>query len=324
MPISRTCNAFRVWWTLLPLVAALVAPAPAAAQGGPLFPEPFVVEHRLVQTDGDGERFETEPVTDYYGGSWIVSVRPDGSRLVVDLARREITEVRPDRGTYWTIGFGRFAELTERAEAAQRRERPGAAAEAPVAAPLAARAAPADLIVQELPATRSFASRSGGPATPPAATAAPGVRRLRVVEADRAEDPGAGMEVWVDPSVRMRPSALGALAALETSLAGGHARAASAGEPQVARYMAAARSHASGAVPVRTVRTLASGPSHAGVRLEDVASRLEPLDDFPEELVAVPEGLRRVPHPLEGVVAFLEDEAERDRRMSGAARNPRR
>lgn len=327
MPIFRTCNAPRVSWTLFPVLALLAAPAPAAAQGGALFPEPFVVEHQLVQTDGDGERFETEPVTDYYGGSWIVSVRPDGRRLVVDLARREITEIRPDRGTYWSLDFGRLAELTERAAVAQRRERPGAAAEAPEAAPLAAREAPAELVIQELPTSGGVAARARGPAAG-AAFAAPGVRRLRVVEEALAEDPGAGMEVWVDASVRLRPAALDALAALETSLAGGRASQAKEGRPPVARYLAAARSHAAGAVPVRTVRHLddgrGAGPATARVRLEDVASRLEPVDDFPEELVAVPEGLRRVPHPLEGVVAFLEDEAERYRRMSGAGRNPRR
>lgn len=321
MPIRPTAYALRVVWTLLPLLAVLAVPAPAAAQGGPLIPEPFVVEHRLVQTEGDGERFETEPVIDYYGGSWIVSVRPDGSRLVVDLARRGVTEIRPDRGVYWSLDFGRLAELTERAARAQWRERAGAPDEAPAPASLAAREAPAELVVQELPADRTVARRSRGSATAPAASAPAGVRRLRVVEATRAEDPETGVEVWLDPSVRMRPAALDALTALETALAGGRGGGTGDGGPPVARHLAAARSHAAGAVPVRTVRTLGSGPPSATVRLEDVISRLEPLDDFPEELVAVPEGLRRVPHPLEGVVGFLEDEVERARRTSGNPRN---
>ena len=38
-------------------------------------------------------------MTDYYGGTWIVSVRPDGSRLVIDLARRELTEVAQQEAT---------------------------------------------------------------------------------------------------------------------------------------------------------------------------------------------------------------------------------
>ncbi|HSL81886.1 MAG TPA: hypothetical protein VLF66_03870, partial [Thermoanaerobaculia bacterium] len=314
MPTLRIPSAPPVSWTLAALLAALAVPAPATAQGGPLFPEPFVVEHRLVQTDGDGERFETEPVTDYYGGSWIVSVRPDGSRLVVDLARREVTEVRPDRGVFWSLDFGRLAELTERAAQAQWRKRAGAPDEAPAPASLGAKEAPAELVVQELPAGGTVARRSGGSATAAVATAPPGVRRLRVVDATRAEDPDAGVEVWLDPSVRMRPAALAALTALETALAGGRGGEKGDGGPPVARHLAAARSHAAGAVPVRTIRTLGSGPPSARVRLEDVTSRLEPLDDFPEELVAVPEGLRRAPHPLEGVVAFLEDEAERARR----------
>jgi hypothetical protein len=37
------------------------------------------------------------------------------------------------------------------------------------------------------------------------------------------------------------------------------------------------------------------------------------------ELVAIPEGLRRVPHPLESTVRFLEEDAERNAAMSGAA-----
>ena len=90
-----------------------------SAQPGPLFPEAFRVEHHLVQDDGDGSRFVGEAVVDTYGGSWIVSQRPDGSRLIVDFARRELTEVRVDRGVYWTVSFGRFAELRSRLRAAQ-------------------------------------------------------------------------------------------------------------------------------------------------------------------------------------------------------------
>src|SRR3954468_13001252 len=87
----------------LAALLALAIPAAAGAQLGPLFPEPFRVEHHLVQDDGDGSRFVGEPVTDTYGGSWIVSQRPDGSRLIVDLVRRELTEVRTAKGVYWTV-----------------------------------------------------------------------------------------------------------------------------------------------------------------------------------------------------------------------------
>jgi hypothetical protein len=305
---------------LLALLAAPVATAPVAAQAGALFPEPFVVEHHLVQTDGDGGRFETEAVTDYYGGSWIVSVRPDGSRVVVDLARREVTEVRSDRGTYWTASFDRLADLAERAARADRRARPAAKEADPGAATGAATKAAAELVVQELPrpAPDAIGLRRG---TPNAGRPATGIQRLRVVESSRADDPEAGVEVWLDPTIRLRPAALRALAAFEATLDG--SRDGDEPTAPVARYLAAAREHAGGAMPVRTVRTLATGPATARVRLEDVASRLEPVADFPEELAAVPEGLRRVPHPLEAVVAFLEAEAERDRAMSGAARNRR-
>ena len=43
----------------------------------------------------------------------------------------------------------------------------------------------------------------------------------------------------------------------------------------------------------------------------------ERLDALPLELVEIPEGLRRVPHPAEALVPFMEDELELDRAMSG-------
>lgn len=318
-PTSLSTRALRAA-ALVALLAVPAATAPAVAQAGALFPEPFVIEHHLVQTDGDGGRFETEPVTDYYGGSWIVSVRPDGSRVVVDLARREMTEVRPERGTYWTVSFDRLADLAERAARADRRTRPATKeAGSPATAGVATRGA-AELVVEELPrpapnaiGLRRGDRNAGGPA--------PQIQRLRVVDGSRADDPAAGIEVWVDAAVRLRPAALRALEAFETTL-GGPGDGEEPGAP-VARYLAAAREHAAGAMPVRTVRTVGTGSPSARVRLEDVASRLETVADFPEELAAVPEGLARVPHPLEAVVAFLEAEAERDRAMSGAPRDRR-
>ena len=86
-------------------------PRLAGAQAGSLFPQPFQVRHHLVQDDGDGSRFASDTVTDTYGGSWIISERPDGSRLVVDLTRREVTGIQPDKGTYWTVSFDRLGEL---------------------------------------------------------------------------------------------------------------------------------------------------------------------------------------------------------------------
>ncbi len=311
--------------TATSLAAAIVLAAlPAAAQGGPLFPRPFVCEHHLVQTDGDGSRFQTEPVTDYYGGSWIVSVRPDGTRLVVDLARREVTGIQPKRGTYWSLSFDRLAELADRLARAQRLGTPAAPEGEPGAgAKTAAKgaAAPDELIVQELPAA---ARRSAGAGS--AVASRPGIEHLRVVERSRADDAGAGVEVWVDPAIHLTPAAQDALSSFEAALGGpkppprqGAAAAGGAGDrPPVGRYLALARSHAAGAMPVRTVRTVGDGPATARARLEDVTTRLEPIDGFPEDLVKVPEGLRRVPHPLEATVAYLETAARQDRAMSGA------
>jgi hypothetical protein len=55
-------------------------------------------------------------------------------------------------------------------------------------------------------------------------------------------------------------------------------------------------------------------------RVEDVTTRVESLERFPAELVAIPEGLRRGPHPLEGTLRFLEEEAKRNAAMAGVSR----
>lgn len=256
----------------------------AGAQTGPLFPEPFQVEHHLVQDDGDGNRFTGESVVDTYGGSWIVSQRPDGSRLIVDLERREITEVRPADGTYATVSFDRFAELQARLRAAQGLGKPEETEE-----PKKATAA-ASVVVTEAPA--DLRSASG-------LSSRPGVRRLRV-----QGGASAALEVWVDPSVRLTPAALAAVDALESAASGRR-------EDAPGRLLSAARSHAGGAVPVRTVRPLA-----ASGQVEDVTTRLDRLERFPGELVQIPEGLRRVPHPLEAAVRFLEEDRERNAAMA--------
>lgn len=311
--------ALRLAGPLAVLVALGAAPAVLAQAGGALFPEPFVVEHHLVQTETDGSRFESEPVTDYYGGSWIVSVRPDGSRLVVDLVRRELTEIRPDKGVFWTVTFDRLGSLADRLARAERRApEPEAGADGGVEAKAGAASSerPPELVVEELGSDGSVVGKAGALS----AGDDSGVRRLRVVARDRADRPDAGMEVWVDPSIRLRPRALEALRSFESVVGKPRGPETTGESPAVSRSMAAARSHASGAMTVRTVRTLGGdGPRSARVRLEDVTTRLERTDDFPEELVAVPDGLRRVPHPLEGMVTFLEAENERDRALSGTS-----
>lgn len=280
---------------------ALAAAAVAQPGSGPLFPEPFRVTHQLVQDDGDGSRFVGEPVVDTYGGSWIVSERPDGSRLIVDLVRRELTEVRAEKGTYWTVSFDRFAELQKRLQAAQvTRTKKAADRQA------APSAKAAELVVTEVPETES-GLRQANAAYIAGIADRPGVRHLRVTATGERSD--AAFEVWVDPSVRLTPAALNAVGSFEGILAG------ESGATAPGRALAAARAHASGALPVRTVRAM----TQEGMgRVEDAATRVERLERFPGELVEIPEGLKRVPHPLEAAVRFLEEDAERNLAMSGA------
>jgi len=76
-------------------------------------------------------------------------------------------------------------------------------------------------------------------------------------------------------------------------------------------YLAAARDHSGGAFPVLTRRPVHVVDGRAsGGTAEDVVTRLEPLERFPQELASVPEGLRRSPHPLELMVSHAEDEAD--------------
>lgn len=267
----------------LPLSLALaLAALPAAAQGS-LFPEPFAVEHRLVQTGPDGEVFAADPVTDHYGGSFVVSVRGDGGRVIVDLARREITEVRPEAGTWWSVSFDRMAELARRVRAADDRV---------VGRELAARAASAEragIVVEPLAEARP--RRADGVARAAAARSGPPLVALRA----RAGDDGPALDAWLDPSVRLSSTAREALARLEREALGAGV---------AADLMAAVRDRADGALPVHTRR--AAG----GATVEDEVLAVTRLEAFPVELLEVPEGLVRVPHPLEVQAAWLEQEAE--------------
>jgi len=56
-----------------------------------------------------------------------------------------------------------------------------------------------------------------------------------------------------------------------------------------------------------------------GATVEDVASRLEYVRQFPIELLKIPSGYRRIAHPFEVMVAYLEEEAARDRAMRAPA-----
>lgn len=296
------CLDRRIVTALLALASVLDLVAyRAAAQSltEPLFAAPFVVEHHVVETDADGTASATEPVTDYYGGSWIVSVRPDGSRLVVDFARREVTEIRPVASTYSTLGFERLAELNRRLRRAgdtSTGERD--AVTAPAGAQRTEAASGAAIQVQRVPegGGASLSARAAG-------ATAQGVVRLKVTA-------GAGanpIEVWCDPRVKLSERARGAVAELEANVLEGGAGAAAG----PATMLAAVRGYAQGAFPVRTFRK--TGAIAGAATIEDVATRLETLERLQPDLVKVPDGYRRVPHPLEVMVAFVEEEAARAR-----------
>ena len=269
----------------------------AAQDGAELFPAPFVVEHHVVQSEPDGTTSATEPVTDYYGGSRLVSVRPNGSRLVVDFSRRELTEIRPEGSTYATLSFDRFAELRARLRATRAPgsvsgdETAGGAADVSGAATSTA----APIVVEDLGRSAAAKLTVGAASTVPTAE----LVRMRVT----AGVGSPAIEVWCNRRVRLTEPARAALAELETVvLGGGAAKTAGAGA-----MLAAARAHAGGAFPVRTLRRMAAAERSA--TLEDVATRLEPLASFPDELLRVPDGYRRVSHPLEVMVAYEEQEA---------------
>jgi hypothetical protein len=319
---------------LIGLAAASLLGSPAGlhAQPGTLFPEPFRIEHHVVHDDGDGSLFVGDPVVDTYGGSWIVSQRPDGSRRIVDLARREVTELRPDDGTYWSLSFDRVAELQARLKAAQGLGGHGPVdptSPAPAADlwndragtdPLAAtggdrRAPELDLTVTDVEVGRSSKDSAIGSTTGSLTAAS---RQLRV--APRNGRSGDAVEVWVDPTLKLTPAALAALVALEESLTSRDSRAvAPTAASHPGRFVAAARAHGGGGMVVKTRRPAAlSAQGEAIGSVEDVATRVERLPRLDPELVAIPEGLRRVPHPLEATVRFLEEDAERNAAMSGA------
>jgi hypothetical protein len=275
---------------VLALAAASAASARAADAPTVLFPAAFSVEHQLVQTDADTTSFRTDPVTDTYGGSLLVSVRPGGSRVIVDFARRTVTEVSVERSTYCTLSFSQMGELSRRLARAD--ERPSAAS---ATSPRASNAAiEQDIRVEEV--SDGGRDRLAAPGAPASRA---GARRFRAFVEN-----GLSADVWVDETVRLSPAALDALESFEKdALGSGDAPAVS-----TARLVNAARRAADGAVPVRVRRPLSS----AGGVVEDVVTSLTPLPAFPQKLFVIGDGFRRVPSPLEVMVAFAEEEASRD------------
>lgn len=306
------------FFTLRAVPALLLLAAGVQAQpAGVLFPQPFVVEHHAVHTDGDGTAFYGATVTDYYGGSWIVSVRPDDSRMIVDLARRQLTEVRPDAGTYWTLAFDRVAELRDRLVSYEMGRAGRAAME------LAAKAddpEPEFEISDTAPPPKAVGRGALGEEAEEL-LASPSVRHLRLTVKNRAAAPP--FDAWVDERVRLAPAARAALDSFAESVLGPAPAAARPGAVPVARYLAAVHRHAGGAFPVRTVRPLDMADGKPRGSIEDVATRLETLARFPLELLEVPDGLRRVSHPMEVAVAFAEQDEERARTAARPSIDPR-
>lgn len=298
------------------LFAGILLAAPAWGQETTLFPEPLEVEHRLVQTDPDGT-FTGDPVKDTYIGNFLVSERPDGSRLVVDLLRREMTEIRPQEGSYWTIGFDRFADLRRRlALIAGPRAAAGLA-------PRTLESAPAERIaVEEIAGELASAPRltaAGEAPEPP-----PGRRRFRVALAGGAEreagaaaaeaPAGQWLEVEVDPRRQFSAAASEALARYEEDAFASAERGA--GSLPFEKALAAVRARSGRALAVRTVRPLHAGGRRIGtLETEVLASR--PAEGFDESKLRVPEGLERRPHPLETALLMLEQEQRIDDALAG-------
>jgi hypothetical protein len=294
-------------WLVGLLLAAAAAPGVAQTEA-PLFPQAFLVEHHVEQTDADGGRFATEPVVDRYIGSSIISVRPDGNRLIVDLAHRRVTTVDMTAGTYSVLTFDQMVELQRRLRAADRAQ--------VGLAPEERKSAESHDEGERVGEGFRFAElplRDGiEPGTAKSATDdpldQPGVRHIRVTQAGKAAGEQPAVDVWVDHGVRLGSAAVAALGRFESEVLSPH----DSGKVPFSAYVAAARKQ-TGAFPIRTARPLSADSSGTVV---DVATRLEPIRVLPEveELGEVPQGYQRTVHPLEQMVAFAEEEAELNQR----------
>lgn len=270
------------------LLAAAVS-LPLSAQPREPFPIPFAVEHHVLDGSLGGAPVAGETVRDTYGGSFLVSERADGGRTIVDFARRELTEVRSKEGTYWSLSFGRLAELRRRLEEAEEREA------SPKVRAQAAEGRPA-VRVEEVREDAGAASRTA------LSVQSPPEKRLRASVAG-----GPSLDVWVDATApRLTPEGVAALADFERNVLG-----TSDGSVGPAELLEAIRLREGGVLAVRTRRTVgrADTASENGPFLETVVTKAEPIASLPPALVTVPEGLKRVPSPLEVVVSWTEDEA---------------
>ncbi len=321
-------------------ILALVSFSASAlgAQSGLLFSEAFRVEHHLEQMDESGDRMISEAVLDTYGGSWIVSERPDGSRMIVDFSRREVTEIRPQRSAFWTVSFDRLGELHRRLAAAEGltpagRDSSGLSTAATgtrltrgssrrgTSGSLDGSAAPevGKIVVREARLTAGVQARpigatagvSRSPLGARGLASRPGTRHLVAVERKAEGAERELLEAWLDPTLKLSRRARTAIASLDAALGGSEVRG-----PTPAGCLAAIRDHAGGALVVATSRSLAPAASASAARLEDIATRVERLDAFPQTLLEIPEGYLRIPHPLEAAARYLEEDAELRHRIS--------
>jgi len=281
------------------MMSAMAAPVFAQA---PLFPQAFLVEHQIVQTDVQGSKTLIGPVTDHYGGSGVVSVQPAGKRTIVDFSQERLTVIDDRRGRYATIGFDRIAELNRRHRLAE------FGSETPLDEPHD-REAPTITVSEPLP----MAPKSSRASDQGLMVQRPGMQRFRVEATSEDNELGA-LELWVDAEIRLSPQALGAVERFERSMLG---RPATQSKPGFQDLLAEGRRHSGGGLVLGSSHSLVFGqtPEKAGV-MNDVALRVEVLPQFPTELLEIPEHFVRVPHPLETIVAHAEREADLRRRMS--------
>ncbi len=288
------------------LLATVLIPT-ASAQGGDqaMFDPPFVVEHRIVQTDAEASTFSAEPITDYYVGTSIVSLRSDGSWRMVDFARHEIIEVvpHPEKPYHSVLSFDRFVELRQRLYRAEQRQ-VGLDPQVPNGGSGTGTVRIEELAVAEISARARLANDTASAAL----LDRPGVRCLRVSDSEKGA--GAGIEVVLDATVRLDRRALAALARFERDVLAADTSAKASGDP--ISHLAAAREHGGGAFPIYTRRPAITGRDIEQVgAIADVVTRLEHLASVPSELTTVPEDSTRTVHRLEQMVEFAEEEAER-------------
>ena len=300
---ARCCAVLLMLWPIT---------APTQAQNGPLFPEPFRVEHHLEESSADSEHHVSASVTDTYGGSFLVSERVDGSRLILDFGRHEILGVDPAKGTYWVVSIDRLADLQHRLAAIE--GDPQAEADASERGRLgAARAKPQALVVEEV---RGLGAAGSGQAGLAGRT---DILHFRAVDPSKGRLERAPLEASFDPSVRLTSPAAAALDDLAARLAG-----AKPDEPSAAA-LESMRRQAGNALAVRTSRAALLPPGGDGnddARVDDITTRVERLEIFPAELLVIPDGFRRVAHPLEAAIRYLEQDEEWRRQIGGGEETP--